>query len=124
MELYDIKPIEPIVDYTFYIFVVFGVIVLLGLIFGVLSYLRMRKPNPQKLALSKLQAIDYVNPKQDAYTITTVAKELVVDEQMEQKYENLVIHLQKYKYQKEVPPFDEVTKKEFELFLELANARI
>lgn len=122
--IHDIKPIEPIVDYFFYIFVGFGAACLLLLAVGTIAYFRTKKPNTQKEILKRLKRIDFSKPKKDAYMISALARELIVDEQMEQKYEQLFAMLQKYKYQKEVPPFESEIKREFELFLELADARI
>jgi len=124
MEIYDIKPIEPIVDYFFYLFVAFVIVLLLLTAVAIVAYFRNKKPNRKKEILQQLKQIDYSDAKKDAYTITTLAKELVVDEQMQQKYEQLLKMLQKYKYKKEVPPFDEKVKREFELFVGLADARI
>lgn len=120
----DIKPLVQIVDYSLYIYygLIFLGVLLVGL--GIYLFVRLKQTNKQKEILYKLKSIDFKDAKKDAYTITALSKELVVDEQLEQKSQELNFLLQKYKYKKDVPPFDDETMKKFELFLELASVRI
>lgn len=120
----DIKPVVAIVDYSYYIFIaiiIAAVIIITSLLFFLFHF---KKKNRLKDILQQLQSLSLDDTKNDAYTITFLAKELAVDEQLEQKYQHLIQQLKPYKYKKEVAPFDEDTKAQIAFFLELAGARI
>ncbi|MGM0533582.1 MAG: hypothetical protein ACQERK_03690 [Campylobacterota bacterium] len=120
--LADIKPIEPMHDFVFYLFVA-ALILAVAAAAAFAFFLRGLK-NPQKQTLKRLRRLDLHDSKKAAYTITKEARKLIVDEQMREKYEQLRTHLEPYKYKKSVPAFDKEVRDEFSLFLELAGARV
>jgi C-terminal processing protease CtpA/Prc len=122
--IHDIKPLEQISDYLFFLYQILGVIGFALAVVLVLFFLRMKKRDPKKEALTKLRALELNDAKKDAYLISKLARQLLVDEQIEQKFLALEDMLARYKYKKNVDAFDAQIKKEFALFLELVSARI
>jgi len=96
-QLKDIKPNVEIVDYSFYVFIIFTTIILIALIIFAFKFFR-KKENPNLLALKNL---DFSNSKKTAYEFTRLAKEFI-NEKNKQLYEELTKELEKYKYKKYV----------------------
>jgi C-terminal processing protease CtpA/Prc len=122
--IHDIKPLEQVSDYLFFLYTAFGVFVFVIAVILLQFILRMRKRDPKKEALVRLRSLELKDAKKDAYLISKLARKLLVDEQITQKFTALEESLARYKYKKNVDAFDEQTKREFALFLELASARI
>jgi len=96
-QLKDIKPNVEIVDYSFYVFMIFTTIILIALIIFAFKFFK-KKENPSLLALKNL---DFSNSKKTAYEFTRLAKEFI-NEENKQLYEELEKELEKYKYKKNV----------------------
>jgi len=126
LKLHDIKPLVMIEDYSFYIFValsIIGAIVIAGLLFLVLKWLKeQKKENLRKKHLELLHAIDLQDTKKAAYALTKYGATFKDDdERHRQMYENMLQKLQKYKYKKEVDGFDEETLAIINLYREMCD---
>ncbi len=118
--LRDIKPLVEIPDVSFYIYLLFIVVVTslaALLVYFIIKLLSKKKINKEKEILQMLRSMNLSDAKKVAYTFTKYAKFLVKDESRARLYEDLVRKLTKYKYKKDVPPLDEDIKKEIQLFL-------
>jgi len=120
--LKDIKGITQIPDMSFYIFLALCVVVVL-LIVSVAIYifgiLKRRKKSKRKLYIQKLKSIDTKDSKKAAYLITKYARKIVKTKEEKGILEQLLSKLERYKYIKNAPPFDEESKKYLKLFLEV-----
>ncbi len=121
----DIKPLLPIPDVSLYLLV--GMVVAGVLVVGTLLYFGWRwwrshrKKDPRLVWLAKLDQIDYDDPKKAAYTMTRYGRLLAEDKRREEILHQLLPKLERYKYQKEVPPLDEETKRFMRLFIEMSH---
>lgn len=121
----DIKPLLPIPDVSLYLLV--GMVVAGVLMVGTLLYFGWRwwrshrKKDPRLVWLAKLDQIDYDDPKKAAYTMTRYGRLLAEDKRREEILHQLLPKLERYKYQKEVPPLDEETKRFMRLFIEMSH---
>ena len=121
----DIKPLLPIPDVSLYLLV--GMVVAGVLMVGTLLYFGWRwwrshrKKDPRLVWLAKLDQIDYNDPKKAAYTMTRYGRLLAEDKRREEILHQLLPKLERYKYQKEVPPLDEETKRFMRLFIEMSH---
>ena len=119
-KLRDIKPLVAIPDYSFYLYIVFIVVVTslaAILVYLLIRVLSRKKENRQKEILRRLRGLDLHDAKKVAYKITKYGQFIVTDEARARLYEDLVRKLTRYKYKKEVPPLDEELKREIKLFL-------
>ena len=55
---------------------------------------------------------------------TKLAKNLLIDEKIKEKYEDLVKELEKYKYRPNPPKVDKKTLTKYEIFLEMLSGRV
>ena len=120
--LRDIKGIVQIPDMSFYIFlalVVIGVLIALSLVIYLLGIIKKRKKSKRKLYIQKLKSIDTKNSKKAAYLITKYARKLAKTKEEKGILDQLLKELERYKYVKNAPPFDEESKKYLKLFLEV-----
>ena len=119
--IHDIKPLVAIQDYSLYYFialVVLATIVLLGLAYLAYRYLKARKKfNIRKEHFKRFKSVDLNDPKKAAYELTKYGATFKDDDERHLRaYENMLEHLQQYKYKKEVAPFDSETKHFIELY--------
>jgi len=127
LKLHDIKPLVAIEDYSFYYFMVLSfvaVILLLGIIYLLLKWLKYRKKeNLRKKHLEILRFIDLQkDPKKAAYMLTKYGATFKDDDaRHKEMYENMLTKLEKYKYRKEVEPFDEETVSIVELYRDICD---
>ncbi len=120
--LRDIKDIVQIPDMSFYIFlsiVIVAVVLLLVLVFYVVGLIKKRGKSKRKLYIQKLKHIDIKDAKKAAYDITKYARKLAKTKEEKGIYEQLLRELERYKYVKNPPKFDEKSKKYLKLFLEV-----
>jgi len=119
--LHDIKPLLEIHDYSFYYFLAIlfvATIVVLGVLYLAYRWLKNRKKfNVRAEHYRLLKNVDYKNPKKAAYEITHYGATFKDDSERHQRaYENMLQHLEKYKYRKDVEDFDAETLHYIELF--------
>lgn len=123
--LRDIRTLEEIPDISFVLFLIMIVSVLL--LFGGIAYMIYRhfsdkkKDLTRKEVLSRLENIDFDNPKDAAYKITKYARYLATEERSQKIFSQLEEKLIQYKFIKNPPPFDEETMGEYNLFLEVIS---
>ena len=127
-QLKDIKPLLEIPDNSYYIYwglIIFAGLLLLGVLFFVAKKLwENRKENLAKGYLKKLKEIDWKDTKKSAYEATHYARLLATDERREKLFGQLELLLEQYKYKKEVETVDEDTRKQFNLFVQVADESI
>ncbi len=118
--LRDIKDVVEVQEHSLAMLIALIVAVLFFL--GVALYLfknrrrRRKKPTAKEIALQKLQNLDYGNPKEVVYTFEADG-ELFVNEKNQEDFNKIKKELEIYKYRRDVPPLDEVVKKEIEQFI-------
>ena len=121
LTLKDIRALEPIDDMSLYLFII--AIVFVSLIIGALLYklfntLRERKKETlRKKVLQRLKDIEFDDPKEAAYKITKYAQFLATDERSKRMLEQLLPKLEKYKFIKNAPEFDDEAVQYYNLFL-------
>lgn len=77
---------------------------------------RRKKATPKELALQKLRAIDYNNPKEVVYTFQEQAK-LFLEDKNRQEFDAIMKTLEVYKYKKDVPTLADEIKAKIEAFI-------
>ncbi len=118
--LRDIKDVVEVQEHSLAMLI--GLIVAVLFFLGVALYLfknrrrRRKKPTAKEIALQKLQNLDYGNPKEVVYTFEADG-ELFVNEKNQEDFNKIKKELEIYKYRRDVPPLDEVVKKEIEQFI-------
>ena len=127
LKLHDIKPLVPIEDYSFYYFLALSavaVVLLAGAFYLLLKWLKQRKKeNIRKKHLEILRSIDLrKDPKKAAYMLTKYGATFKDDDaRHKEMYENMLAKLEKYKYRKEVEPFDKETVSIIELYRDICD---
>jgi len=120
--LRDIKDIVNVPDMSFYIFlalIIVGALIALSLVIYLLGVIKKRKKSKRKLYIQKLKSVDIKDSKKAAYLITKYARKLAKTKEEKGILEQLLKELERYKYVKNAPPFDEESKKYLRLFLEV-----
>ena len=127
LNIHDIKPLVQIPDYSiyfYYTFIIIGILVSLFCIYLVYNYFYKRKNSQAKEYYKILKNIQFNNPKQDAYTITTYSRLLATDERSQKLLDELLESLQPYKYKKNVPKnFTKEIKAKFTTFMDSLDVR-
>ncbi|WP_457564979.1 hypothetical protein [Caminibacter sp.] len=113
LPLRDIKPNVEIIDYGWWFFVVFLVILSIVLLFLIYKWLKNRKKNP---ALIMLKNLDFSNSKKTAYIFSKYAKEFV-NETNKELFEEIEKKLVKFKYKPDVPEMDEKLIEKIKAFI-------
>ena len=127
LKLHDIKPLVAIEDYSFYYFLALSVVaavLLAGVFYLLLKWLKQRKKeNLRKRHLDILRSIDLrKDPKKAAYMLTKYGATFKDDDaRHKEMYENMLHRLERYKYRKEVEPFDEETVSIIELYRDICD---
>lgn len=125
LTLKDIRALEPIDDISLYLFII--ALVFVSLIIGALLYKlfstirEQKKENTRKEVLQRLKDIEFDNPKEAAYKITKYARYLATDERSQRMLEQLLPKLEKYKFIKNAPEFDDESINYYNLFLKSVN---
>lgn len=125
--LHDIKGLVEIPDNSLYFFIATILISITLIVIAIIFILRFFKRDKaiklQKVYLETLSQLELTNSKQAAYELTHYGNLLEKNEEQNQRYETLIKALETYKYQKEVPPFNERDTQAIHHFLEVINAR-
>ena len=114
LNLRDIKPNVEIVDYEWWIFITFVILLTLILIYFIYKYIKNRKK--VDIALLKLKNLDFENPKKTAYEFSRYAKEFL-NENNKKLFEEIEKELVKYKYKPDVPPLSREIKEKISEFI-------
>ena len=121
IKIRDIKPLLEVPDHSLYLFIV--VIVVSLVLLGALSYLALKwyktkkRLNLRRETYQKLLHVDLSDPKKAAYEITKYGQFFKNDSQRnEEMYYNLIARLEKYKYKKDVQPFEYEERSYLELY--------
>jgi flagellar biosynthesis/type III secretory pathway M-ring protein FliF/YscJ len=121
LSLRDIRALEPIDDISLYLFIIASVFVLLiigALVYKLISTIRARKKETlRKEVLQRLKDVEFDKPKEAAYKITKYARFLATDERSQRMLEQLLPKLEKYKFIKNPPKFDDESANYYNLFL-------
>ncbi len=120
-ELKDIRALEPIDDISLYLFIIaliFVSLIIGALLYKLISTIRKRKKETLKTqVLQRLKNIEFDNSKEAAYKITKYGRFLAETPQSKELLEKLLPKLQKYKFTKEVPDFDDESMHCYQEFL-------
>ena len=127
--LRDIKPLLEIPDNSYYLFLmlVFLLIAFLLMIIGILvkKYWKKKKVDIKIIYFNHFKKLDWSNAKHSAYEATHLGRLLTLEnERAKEIYEQLLPMLERYKYQKEVPPVDEETLKQYNLLVHVIDESI
>jgi len=119
--LHDIKPLLEIEEYSFYYFLgIVTVVTLIALGAAYLLYRHFREKNRFNLRKEHykiLNNIDLRETKKAAYELTEYGATFADESERHTKtYEEMLEHLQKYKYKKSVDDFDSETLRVIELY--------
>jgi hypothetical protein len=120
--LRDIKDIVQVPDISFYIFlalVIVGIVILLSIIIYIVNILKNRQKSKRKFYILKLKNIDFKDSKKAAYEITKYARKIANNKESRNILEQLLKELDKYKYIKNPPKFNDKSKKYMKLFFEV-----
>ena len=127
-QLRDIKPLLEIPDSSYYIYwglVIFISLLALGIVFFVFKkFWENRKINLAKGYLEALKNIDWKDAKKSAYQATHYARLLATDGRKKELFSQLEPMLEQYKYKKVVDALDDDVKKQFNLYVQVADERI
>ena len=116
----DIEPLERISDFSLYFTLAFTVFVFVSIYF-IVKNLLSKKPSLREITLKKYKDISFDKPKQEAYNLTKYANILAENKKSKEIKERLIKNLEKYKYKKTIPMFDDETKSLYNLFLEVVE---
>jgi len=119
----DIEGLYKIKDYSLYI-----TIALLS-IFSLITFViyktykdkKNTPPTKEQIALQGYKEINFENPKKAAYLITRYGYILAKDQKSKEIFKELLNDLKRYKYKKDVKPFDSKTIGLYNLFLEVVT---
>ena len=106
-KLKDIKPIATIADDSLIYFLIVLVILISVLTFLSWKAIKIRRNDDKKMALKKLQKLDFSNSKAVAYDFKKYAQLLCNENNMAQ-FKKINIDLEKYKYKKHVDDLDPI----------------
>ncbi len=116
----DIEPLEQITDFSLY-FTLALTIFAVVLIYFIVKNLLSKKLSIREITLKKYKDINFENPKQTAYELTKYSNILAKGQKAKEIKTRLIKNLEKYKYKKSIPKFDEETKSLYNLFLEVVE---
>ncbi|WPE17292.1 hypothetical protein [Candidatus Thioglobus autotrophicus] len=100
-QLKDIKPIVAIADNSLIYFLIALIIIAIALAFLYWKLGKKRHDSNKKIALKKLQALDFSNSKAVAYDFKKYAQ-LLCNETNQAKFKQINSDLESYKYKKQV----------------------
>jgi hypothetical protein len=121
IKIRDIKPLLEVPDHSLYLFIgviIVSLLVLAGVIYLVLKWVKTKnRLNLRRNTYKKLLHVDLSDSKKAAYEITRYGLVFKDDSpRNEEMYFNLIARLERYKYKKEVGPFEYEERSYFELY--------
>ncbi len=123
-KLIDIKDFTQVDDSSFYLFLalcVLAAFILVFLTFKILKFFKLKAKSKKQKAKEALKNIDFTDSKHTAYKISKFAPFITESEAQKGLLNELLKTLEKYKYQKNVPPFNEDDKLHVKMFLEACD---
>jgi len=114
MELHDIFPEVPIVEYSLYSFLA---LCLLGLVLLYVLYCVLKNRRKKLQPLHILERYNANDAKQTAQQISYYGKKLAKSEAQKQNLASLEVKLEHYKYLKTSEPLSTELQEEIEIFL-------
>jgi len=124
-QLKDIKPLLEIPDSSYYIYwglILFVSVLMAAVLFFVLKKLwDNRKINLAKGYVQALKDISWDESKKAAYEATHYGRLLATDDRKIELFSQLEVLLEQYKYKKEVAEIDEETRRQFNLYVQVAD---
>jgi vacuolar-type H+-ATPase subunit I/STV1 len=96
-----------------------GAIALVVGLFYILNIFKNRKKSKRKEYIRRLKSVDFKDSKKAAYEISKYARKVANTKESKEILEQLLKRLEKYKYVKNPPEFDEESKRYLKLFLEV-----
>jgi len=119
-ELKDIKDIVEVPEYSLFILIGLSIFVFLLLALAIYFFKnrrrRRKKPTTKKMALQKLNSIDYSNTKEVVYSFEEHTA-IFIDEKNQEPFNALKKELEIYKYKKDIPPLDKEVEREIKAFI-------
>ncbi len=121
IKIRDIKPLLEVPDHSLYLFigvVLLALVVLGGFIYLASKWIKTRnRLNLRKNMYQKLLHVELSDAKKAAYEITKYGAFFKDDSpRNSEMYLNLIARLERYKYKKEVGPFEYEERSYFELY--------
>lgn len=104
-QLKDIKALVEIPDNSLFYLVSIGILLLTFIGIFIVKKIKNKKVSPEKIALNKLQNINYNNSKEFAYNFSLYGKSLITKVN-ESDFFEIESELEKYKYKKQVDKLD------------------
>ncbi len=121
IKIHDIKPLVTVVDHSLYIYyglIVLGFLIVCAVLYFIYGFFKNKKQNIRKEYFNILENVDFTNSKLTAYTITKYGYLLAKNDREKQLLSDLILKLDRYKYKKSVPSFDEDTKASYNIFMD------
>jgi hypothetical protein len=121
---HDIEPVVEIETISLYLFsslLFLGTLLLLFLIWLLFKKFKKRE-NLREIYLKELQNLNLENPKQSAYRISELGREIVESDRELRVFEDLETLLENFKYRKEVEPFSDEVLQKLQIFLEVVES--
>ncbi len=124
-QLRDIKPLLPIPDYSYELFLGGAFLLLflamVALFFLVRKIYRTRQESLKHRYFKELKAVDWEDPKKAAYRVTFLARKLCEDKRSKEIFSQLLPMLEPFKYKKEVPEVDLETLQQYNLLVHVID---
>ncbi len=123
-KLVDIKDFVKVDDSSLYLFsslVILGVLVAGFMLWKVISHFKNRKKSQRQIAREALLSLEFTDSKQASYKVSKFAPFLIQNDAQKELLQDLLKELEKYKYQKTVPPMDEQDKNKIKMFMEACD---
>ncbi|MDD2357430.1 MAG: hypothetical protein PHX13_05935 [Thiovulaceae bacterium] len=121
IKIRDIKPLLEVPDHSIYLFIaviIVSLLVLIGLLYLALKWIKTKnRLSLRRTTYQKLLHVDLSDSKKAAYEITRYGLVFKDDSpRNEEMYFNLISRLERYKYKKDVGPFEYEERSYFELY--------
>jgi short subunit fatty acids transporter len=125
-QLKDIKPLLEIPDYSYYLYfsllTLFVFFILLLMFFLIRWWLKPKKMEMKEIYFSRLKSVDWSDSKKAAYEVTFVGRVLSLeDSRIKEMYQQLLPHLEAYKYRPKVEKVDNETLNKYTLLVHIID---
>ncbi len=124
LKIHDIKGLVEIPDNSFIFFVficIFAFILILVFVLFAIKLFKNRNKSQRKIYFEKLDNLDFSNSKEASYEASKYLRLLAKTQREKNFVSGLIEELDKYKYKKEVPSFDENLKAKIHTFMDMCD---